>query len=240
MSGNIGFLVLSNQVQGVNNNIKAGACPHGLSPGACPVCSMSGGGVRKADRNVTLPGEMSYHECVMEWNMMKARELAQKNHEKNLQHRAASLEQFELAMSKLAEGIKQFTQLMSKNIFTKPVAFIMKAVALPIVSFIQNLPRFILNFNLKTFLPEISDKLAAIYGEAKAFINKKAEEISKAVKSVLDGLFRVFKKNNSDDDDTKIDDDKKIFNLKTILHKVKEIFKRRKDRKDERSTENQQ
>jgi len=231
---------LSNQVQGVNNNIKAGTCPHGLAPGACPVCSMSGGGVRKSDRNVTRPGEMSYHECVMEWNMMKARALAQKNHEAALQHRIANLEQFELTMAKVAEGIRQFTQLMSKSFLTKPIAFVMKNIALPIVNFIQNLPRFIMNFNIKTFLPEISDKLAAIYGEAKAFINKKLEELKKAVKSGLESLFKIFKKNNTDDEDTKIDDDKKIFNLKTILHKLKEKLKRKKDKKDANGTENQQ
>lgn len=227
-------------MQGVNNNIKAGTCPHGLAPGACPVCSMSGGGVRKSDRNVTRPGEMSYHECVMEWNMMQARAKAQKNHEAVLQHRIANLEQFELAMTKVAEGIKQFTQLMSKSFLTKPIAFIMKNIVLPIVNLIQNLPRFVANFNIKTFLPEISDKLAAIYGEAKAFINKKLEELKKAVKSGLESLFKIFKKNNTDDEDTKIDDDKKIFNLKTILHKLKEKLKRKKDKKDANGTENQQ
>ena len=94
--------------------------------------------------------------------------------------------------------------------------------------------------SIKTFLPEISDKLAAVYGEAKAFINKKAEEIMKAVKSAVDGLFRIFKKHDTDDEDTKIDDDKKIFNLKTILHKVREKLKHRKDKKHERGTESQQ
>ena len=31
---------------------------------------------------------------------------------------------------------------------------------------------------------------------------------------------KIFKRNNTRDDDTKIDEDKKIFNLKTILHKI--------------------
>ena len=222
---------MSNQVQSVNNNIKAGTCPHGLAPGACPVCSSSGGGtLRQSDRNRKV-GEMTYHECAMIGNMIKARALAQKNHELNLQHRALNISQFETVMAKLTEAMKNFTQLMSQNILTKPIAFVMKNIVLPLVNFVQNIPRFISSFNIKTFIPEISDKLAAVFGEAKAFINKKIEELLKVAKSALDGLFRIFKKNNTDDEDTKIDDDKKIFNLKTILHKVKEKFKRKKDRK---------
>ena len=174
---------------------------------------------------------MTYHECAMIGNMIKARALAQKNHELNLQHRALNISQFETVMAKLTEAMKNFTQLMSQNILTKPIAFVMKNIVLPLVNFVQNIPRFISSFNIKTFIPEISDKLAAVFGEAKAFINKKIEELLKVAKSALDGLFRIFKKNNTDDEDTKIDDDKKIFNLKTILHKVKEKFKRKKDRK---------
>ena len=230
---------MSNQVQGINNNIKAGTCPHGLAPGACPVCSMSGGGtLRQSDRNRKI-GEMTYHECAMIGNMLRARALAQKNHELNLQHRALNISQFETTMAKLAENMKQFVQQMSQNILTKPIAFVIKNFALPVLNFVQNLPRFIANFNFKTFLPEISDKLAAVFGEAKAFLQKKADEIMKVVKSGLDGLFRIFKKNNTEDEDTKIDDDKRIFNLKTLLHKVKEKFKRSKDKEGENGTENQ-
>ena len=229
---------MSNQVQSVNNNIKAGTCPHGLAPGACPVCSMSGGGtLRQSDRNRKV-GEMTYHECAMIGNMLRARALAQKNRELNLLHRAANINQFETTMAKMAENMKQFVQQMSQNMLTKPIAFIVKNLALPVVNFIQNFPRFIVNFNFKTFLPEISDKLAAVFGEAKAFMQKKADEIMKALKSGLDGLFRIFKKNNTEDEDTKIDDDKKIFNLKTMLHKVREKFKHKKDKEGKHGTEN--
>ena len=220
---------MSNQVQGVNNNIKAGTCPHGLAPGACPVCSMSGGGtMRQSDRNRKI-GEMTYHECAMIGNMMKARALAKKNHEINLKHRAANIEQFEIAMTKISETMKQFTQLMSQNFITKPIAFVVQNFVIPVVTFIQNIPRFI--NNIKTFIPDIMDKLAAVFGEAKAFLHKKLEEISRVLKSALDGLFRIFKKHNTDDEDTKIDDDKKIFNLKTIIHKVKEKFNKKKDKR---------
>ena len=86
-------------------------------------------------------------------------------------------------------------------------------------------------------LPDIQDKFCAVFGEAKAFLAKKLDEILKMTKSATSWLFKIFKKRNSDDDDTKIDDDKKIFNLKTILHKIKEKFKK-KDKENEYSSEN--
>ena len=223
------FLVLSvNELTGVNNQIKPGCCAHGLPAGACPVCSQSGGGtLRQSDRNRKI-GEITYHECAMIGNMLKARALAQKNHEANLQHRLDALTQFETAMSRLAEKMQQFVQMLSRSFITKPLAFVIQNAIIPIVNFIQNIPRFIVNF--KTTLPEISDKLAAIYGEAKAFLNKKLEELLKVGKSMFEGFFKIFKKKNADDEDTKIDDDKKIFNLKTILHKVREKFKRKKNK----------
>ena len=221
---------MSNQVQGVNNNIKAGTCPHGLAPGACPVCSTSGGGtLRQSDRNRKI-GEMTYHECAMIGNMMKARALAQKNHEMNLQHRADNLTMFQNIMARLAEGMRQFAQIISQSFIAKPVIFVAQNVILPVLNFVQSISGRFISLIQKLIPPEISDKLAAIYGEAKAFINKRIEEAVKIVKSAMERIFKIFKKHNADDEDTKIDDDKKIFNLKTIIHKIKEKFKRKKDR----------
>ena len=84
---------MANQVTNVNK-INTGLCPHGLPPGACPICSNMGGTFRQSDRNRNL-GEMTYHECVMIGNMLKARALAQKQHEANLEHRLANLKMFE-------------------------------------------------------------------------------------------------------------------------------------------------
>ena len=75
------------------------------------------------------------------------------------------------------------------------------------------------------------DKLNAIFGEAKAFIEKKISELISIVKSKFEGIFKIFKKHNADDDDTKIDDDKKIFNLKTIIHKISTKLKDKKEKR---------
>ena len=223
------FLVLGlNELGNINNQIKPGCCAHGLPAGACPVCSQSGGGtMRQSDRNRKV-GEMTYHECAMIGNMMKARALAQKNHEANLQHRAESLQQFESTMSKMAEKMQQFSQQFSQSILAKPIVFVVQNIALPIVNFVQNIPKFVQN--IKMHLPDITDKLCAVFGEAKAFLSKKLDQIMNMTKSLTGWLFKIFKKRNTDDEDTKIDDDKKIFNLKTIIHKIKEKFSSKKDK----------
>ena len=216
------------ELNSVNNQIKPGCCAHGLPAGACPVCSMSGGNSRKPDRS-GRPGEMSYHQCAMIGNMMRARALAQKNHEQNLKLHAQNLEQFEANMTRLIQNMKQFTQIFSQNLIAKPIAIVLNITIIPVLTVIKNIPKVFQTLNNLRF--EITDKLAAIYGEAKAFILKKAEEGAKVLSSFFEKIFKTSKKNDADDDDTKIDDDKRIFNLKTIVHKIKEKLQNKKDKK---------
>ena len=226
---------MSNPVQNVNK-VNSGTCPHGLAPGACPVCSKMGGGGGRVGERPQKPGEMSYHQCAMIGAMMRAREQRLEAHEQNLEKHLEALKNFENTMAKLAANMQEFAQRISNNILLKPAAFVIKNIALPVVNFIRNIPLAVANFaekivTLKEKLVDITDKLNAIFGEAKAFVEKKVSELVSALKSKLEGLFKIFKRNNTDDEDTKIDDDKRIFNLKTILHKL------RRKKKDERSTE---
>ena len=226
--------LLATQVPNVNKT-SAGLCPHGLPPGACPICSKmaSGGGMRAGERPQKA-GEMSYHQCAMIGNMMRARELAEKRQAQSLENHIEALKAFESTMAKASENLRNFIQQMGQNIITKPIAFIAQNIALPIINFVQNIPKFIQNFQNLKF--EIQDKLNAVFGEMKNFIQKKIADIVSAVKSKMEGLFKIFKKHNAEDDDTKIDDDKKIFNLKNILRKII----RKKKEKDDNSSKNQQ
>lgn len=218
------------------NKVNAGLCPHGLPPGACPICSNMAGGLKQSDRNRKI-GEMTYHECAMIGNMLKARALAQKSHENNIQHRAENLKNFENNMAKLQAGMLEFAQKISNNFLLKPLVFVVQNIAVPLTNFIQNIPNFITNLgnkvaNLGQKLFDITDKIAAVFGELKAVIEKKISEFVSTIATKFKNLFKIFKKHNTDDEDTKIDDDKKIFNLKTILHKIKTKLKK-KDKKHE-------
>ena len=226
--------LLATQVPNVNKT-SAGLCPHGLPPSACPICSkMAGGSGLRAGERPQKAGEMSYHECVMIGNMMRARELAEKRHALNLERQAEALKAFENTMAKLSANLQKFVQHMGQNLITKPIAFVVQSLALPIVNFVQNIPKFIQQFQNLKF--EIQDKLNAIFGEVKNFIQKKIADLVSTIKSKFEGLFKILKKHNAEDDDTKIDDDKKIFNLKNILRKII----RKKKEKDDSNSKNQQ
>ena len=215
------------------NKIKSGLCPHGLPPGACPICSnMGGGGSMRAGERPQKVGEMSYHECAMIGNMIKARQLAQKQHAQQLKQNAEILKTFEFNMLKLSQNLRNFVEKFSHNILLKPAVLIAKNIAMPIINFIKNIPKIVLVFSNIKF--EIQDKLNAIFGEIKNFIQKRISDTLNIIKNKLKDLFKIFKKNNSDDEDTKIDDDKKIFNLKTILQKII----RKKKEKDGNSSKN--
>lgn len=210
---------MSNAVQQVNK-VNAGLCPHGLPPGACPICSSGAGSMKQSDRNRKI-GEMTYHECAMIGNMLKARALAQKHHEQNVQHQIENSKVFETTMQKLSANLQQFILKNAEMPIMKPIVFVVQNIVVPVLNFVKEIPKLI-----NTIKFEITDKLNAIFGEAKAFVEKKISELVSTIKSKFELLFKIFKKNNDKDDETKIDEDKKLFNLKTILHK---ILRKKKD-----------
>ena len=176
---------MSTQVPNVNK-ASAGLCPHGLPPSACPICSnMGGGGSLRVGERPQKAGEMSYHQCAMIGNMMRARELAEKRHAQNLELRAENLKAFEANMQKLSANMLEFAKQISNNILLKPIAFVVQNIAVPVVNFIRNIPQITANLitniaeklnSIKEKFIDIMDKLTAMFGEAKAFIEKKISE----------------------------------------------------------------
>lgn len=228
---------MTNAVNGTNVN-KAGTCPHGVAPGACPICSnMGGGGGLRPGERPQKAGEMSYHECAMIGAMMRAREAQQKLHEQTLLQQAEALKAFEQSLINTAQKMAEFSAKIQKYLPLKPVVIVINNIAVPILKAIANLPNIILNIGekigqLKEKFVDITDKLTAVFGEAKAFIEKKVSELVSMVKSKFESLFRIFKRNNTKDDETKIDEDKKLFRLKTIINK---ILGRKKDDSEDKS-----
>ena len=212
---------MSNSVQNVNT-IKPGTCPHGCAPGACPICSNMGGGSLRAGERVQKPGEMSYHECAMIGAMMKARAAQQRTHEHNLQSRAEALKEFEQKLVQISNNLSQFISKISQNFALKPVALVLNITIRPVLFIAKNIIGTINSIisKLSQLKIDIQDKLNAIFGETKAFIEKKVSELVSSIKSKFEGLFKIFRRNKTRDDDTKIDEDKKIFRLKTFINRI--------------------
>ena len=161
---------MSTQISNVNK-VNAGLCPHGLPPGACPICSkMGGGGSLRVGERTQKAGEMSYHQCAMIGNMMRARELAEKRQAQSLEKHAEALKAFEMTMQRISNNLQNFIQQMGVNFFAKPIVFVAQNIVLPVVNFVQNIPKFVQQFqNLKI---DIQDKLNAVFGEMKNFVQK--------------------------------------------------------------------
>lgn len=218
---------MASTVQNINiNKAASGLCPHGTIPGACPICSgMGGGGGLRVGERPQKAGEMSYHECAMIGAMMRAREAAQKQHEANiLQHNLLS-KMFAQNMQSVALKLSEFVTKIQNNFLLKPVAYTIKNVVVPIINKIADIPNIVSNLKgkltlIKDKLFDIQDKLNAIFGEAKQFINKKVSELVSNIKSKLETLFKIFKRNKANDNETKIDEEKKIFRLKTFINKI--------------------
>ena len=224
---------MSTNIQSVSG-IKSGTCPHGMAPGACPICSgMGGGGSMRVGERPQKAGEMSYHECAMIGAMMRARAQRLEAHEKNLKLHALNVIQFQQNLDKMIQKMNAFVNQISNSFILKPVAYTINIIVagLNILNKgITTIKNVILSVSdklsqFKQKFVDIQDKLNAIFGEAKLFLEKKISELVSTVKSKFDGIFKVFNKENTQDEDTKTDEDKKIFNLKTILHKIKRKIK---------------
>ena len=218
--------------------VRAGLCPHGLPPGACPICSGMGGGASKvqtADFSAK-PGEMSWNECAAIGAFLKSLQNARMAREADFQKHLVNIAKFEANMEKSAQQLSQFIQVMSQNVLTKPIAFIAQKMVLPVVEAMKNMPVNVLNAMAKfaNKLADISDKLAAIYGELKAATEKKISDLAKKIKKKLFSIFEIFTTDNdADENEIMVAFEKQLNKLKNMIEKVSQKLKKEKELEDE-------
>jgi nitrate/nitrite-specific signal transduction histidine kinase len=211
---------------------KIGTCPHGMPMGACPICSGMAGGnsttKRDTPRNV---GEMTYNQCAAIGAMLKAQKAAQHRAQASQQGFIQSMVQFQKNLEGIHQRIIDLAANISKSmpaIISAPVNFVLTQVVARIVNIMSTIPNVMANFAQK--FVDIADKLAAVYGELKAAVSKSLSNLMSGIKKKLKSIFFVFGADEADDNDKKIDETKKAFNLKTFLHKLSRKFKRDEER----------
>ena len=173
---------------GIANNSRVGLCPHGLSPGACPICSGGGGGMRM-DRNTRrYAGELTWNECYAIGQMMKAaqarKELAELQ-QNNLMMQNIQIQNAAIKFAQAFNTIVNF--LANKSVFVMARNFIFHTnnTFSKIANFVTNTINNFIN-NFKNFIVDISDKLAAIFGEEKlAKFKNLGQFIEKSKKKIL-------------------------------------------------------
>ncbi|MBR1425647.1 hypothetical protein IJ579_08805 [bacterium] len=204
------------------HNTKIGSCPHGLPAGACPICNGMAGGNSTTKRDIPRNvGEMTYNQCAAIGAMLKAqkhaREQAKLSHENYLQ----SLANFHKSITNAQQKIANLNALISKHtpaIIAKPVNFVLNKIVGGTLNIIKNIPNFITNISQK--FADISDKLVAVFGETKAAVTKRLADGLDKVKKKLKSIFSIFGAGETEDEEKKVDEAKKAFNLKTLIQKL--------------------
>lgn len=214
------------------HNSKIGCCPHGLPAGACPICSGMAGGnsttKRDTPRNV---GEMTYNQCAAIGAMLRAQKAAQQRAQASQQGFIQSMVQFQKNLESMHQRIIDLASNISKSmpaIISAPVNFVLTQVAARIINIMSAIPNVMANFAQK--FVDIADKLAAVYGELKAALTKSLSNLMGSIKKKLKSIFFVFGADETDDNDKKIDETQKAFNLKTFIHNLSRKFKREEER----------
>ena len=206
------------------NIVKAGTCPHGLPLGACPICNGmgGGGGMKKADFSAK-PGEMSWNECAAIGAFLKAQQNAKIAREQDAQNFARQAIAFQNAMMNASQRIAVLTNAISNimpQAIAKPVNFVLNTIVGGTLNLIKNLPVAIQNFTqtIGQKFADISDKVAAVYGEIKTAIAKKISEPLNEFKKKIKSLFNIFNPENTDNNEKQVDETKKAFKLRTFIH----------------------
>ena len=207
------------------NSARVGTCPHGLPLGACPICNgMGGGGMRKADFSAK-PGEMSWNECAAIGAFLKAQQEAKLARQQDAQNFVQNMQAFQQTMTNAHQRLVSLAQFFTTNtpaIISRPVNFVLNTVLGNTLNALRNMPKNIANFtqNISQKFADISDKLTAVYGELKAAVQKKVSEAFNDFKKKVQSLFGLFEPLDIDNDEKKIDETKKAFELKTFIHRL--------------------
>ena len=205
---------------------KAGTCPHGMPLGACPICNVMAGGNSTSKRDIPRNvGEMSYNQCAAIGAMLRAQKNAKAQAKLAQQNHLQALADFQKNISNTHQRIMALAVLITNTmpaVIAKPVNFILNNIVGKALTIIQNLPAAIARFTqaINQKIADISDKLTAIYGELKAAIGEKISKFTSDLKKKLKSLFFVFGTQETDDEDKKIDEAKRTFELKTFIHQL--------------------
>lgn len=188
-------------------------CPHGMSPGACPVCNPGGGSTKKA--NATPKNEMSYGEMYAIWMRMKAADRRKLQNENNIKREAEILANTKAVLSKMTDKLINVLNRM-ESILPKPVANLFHAtvnnILKPIINIIQNFPNFVKNIgefiqNIQKEVYIAAEKLASVFGEIKNFIQKRVSESFKKFTKKVYKILNIFGLNSGEDD---LEDDERV------------------------------
>ncbi len=225
---------MSTQV-GNTSSTRAGLCPHGLPPAACPICSgqMSGGAGKKNESiKPKSNGEWSYMKCYAEGLRLKSLAYRAEFSKTALKKQGEYLKELTKNINNLAERIKSAIANIQNTlppIFNIPVQIISNIIIFPILNIILQIPKLTEKFIqtiqfIQNFISQVIEKLVTIFGEIKNFINSKLKE---NIKKITKNIFSFFI-SNAEDENYKNDDTLAVFKSRELKKFIVKIFKKEK------------
>lgn len=168
-------------------------CPHGLPPGACPICNGGGGGAKKL-------GTMSWSECFAAGARMRHAKEATQLRSQNPLYNANVASEIQSEISAYVKNVQQAVAVMQK-ILPKPLAdavnLLNKFFITPMLNLLDKLPKIIQAVQnaadtVRSALVNLADKLTSVFGELKNFIAKKASDTFNNFRKKLKKMFLFF------------------------------------------------
>ncbi len=220
------------------NTQRAGLCPHGLPPAACPICSGNGGmGGTGRIKNTpppksTVSNEWSWMKCYTAGLMMKSQQDRIESAKLDFKREIESYKLLQKMVDALADKIKSNLENIQNSLpkpISIPLQIITNFIVKPILNLISQLPKImenIANFgqNLRNLIQQAGEKLTAVIGEMKNFVKSKIEDIKKRAKKIF-----LFFLSEIEDKDYKNDESLEVFKsreLKKYLLKIIKMVKK--------------
>jgi len=207
---------------------KVQTCPHGLSPGACPICNpMGGGGGSRKKADPAPKNEMSYGEMYAIWMRMKAADKRKLDNENNLKRETEVLKNTKEALSAMADKLVNVLNKI-ENMLPRPIASLFNAtvnnILKPIINIIKNFPNFV--ENVRKFIQNIqkevyiaAEKLASVFGEIKNFVQKQVSDNFKKFTKKVYKILNIFGLRDGEDE---LEEDEKV-NAEITAFKAKDV-----------------
>ncbi len=164
----------------VNQNSRAGLCPHGLPQSACPICigGQTAGVVKKSVRTdiKMQSGKWSFMKCYMEGLSIRSRQIHIQNMKDNFRRQLESADNLREEIRKifsklqsLSAGLKNYMPVS----LHKPLEISLKFV-FNILNKFPDLIKSSAEFQKDFYLKMLSafEKLTAVYADFKSFIQK--------------------------------------------------------------------
>ena len=229
---------MSTPISSMSSN-RAGLCPHGLPPSACPICSGGGmaGGTRAKEVTRPATNEWSYAKCVAVGLQMQAQKAMAESPKQTLEKQIEFAKQLGKELTNITETIRanlQNFQNSLPNALQAPMQILTKFVINPVLNLIQQIPKIMEKFanfqyNTREFVQNIAEKLVTVLGEVKNFIDKKiTEKLKKKIKSIFSFFISEFEGENY-----KNEEELSIYKTRELKKELIKILKLNKKRDDD-------